>query len=53
MKLEDVVSIEDAYKILEMKDEPMACFESHVYSMYGRFLAGNESTDRRKVNSIS
>lgn len=52
-KIEDVVSIDDACKILELKDETMANFESHVWSKYGRFLVGNGSTDRRKCWSLT
>ncbi|XP_017249058.1 probable RNA-dependent RNA polymerase 5 [Daucus carota subsp. sativus] len=47
-KLEDLVSVEDAYQILEMKDEPMEKFESYVWNKYGCLLVGNELPDRRR-----
>ncbi|KAK1360290.1 RNA-dependent RNA polymerase [Heracleum sosnowskyi] len=48
-KLEDVVSEEDAYKILQMRGYPMERFESQLWTMYGHFsFAGTESIDRRK-----
>ncbi|KAL3535694.1 hypothetical protein ACH5RR_004155 [Cinchona calisaya] len=43
--LEDVVSNEDADKILEMKDLPMCDFESHIWNAYGKQYAPD---DRRQ-----
>ncbi|WOG92878.1 hypothetical protein DCAR_0312155 [Daucus carota subsp. sativus] len=49
LKLEEVVSEEDAYKILLMKSYPMERFESQLWTMYNGFsFAGTVSTDRRK-----